>query len=156
MRWYLKAVKDNYANFSGRAQRAEYWYFALFNVIFSICFLLLDFALGTISVDPTTGDMAGLLNSVYSLAILIPSLAVCVRRLHDVGRRGWWLLLIFTGIGIIPLTIWACIDSTPGENQYGPNPKGIPQASGLRGPYTTPAGEGETGKAESEETDEEA
>jgi uncharacterized membrane protein YhaH (DUF805 family) len=157
MRWYLKAVKDNYANFSGRAQRAEYWYFTLFNVIFAFCFGFIDGLFGLSLASDANGDsLLGLLGTIYWLALLIPGISVSARRLHDVGRSGWWLLLMFTCIGIIPLTIWACIDSTPGENQYGPNPKGIPQASGLRGPYTAPAAEGETGKAESEETDEEA
>lgn len=119
MNYYLSVLKK-YAVFSGRSQRAEYWYFVLFNLIISI-------VLGIIST--VVGDDSGILGMLYSLALLIPGIAVGVRRLHDIGKSGWMLL-----IGLIPLIggIWLIVllatDSKPGNNKYGPNPKGIQTA----------------------------
>ena len=120
MHWYVDVLKK-YAVFSGRAQRAEYWYFALFNIIISVVLVGLDMLLGF------GGDVGvGLLSGIYSLAVIIPGIAVAVRRLHDIERSGWWLLIGFIPlIGIIVLIIWFVKDSQPGENTYGPNPKGI-------------------------------
>lgn len=120
MEWYLKVLKQ-YAVFSGRARRKEYWMFVLFSTIVSFILGLIDGAMGTIPEEGSTG----LLGGIYSLAIFIPSLAVGVRRLHDVGKSGWMLLLLFLPIiGWIWLLILHCTDSEDGENQYGPNPKG--------------------------------
>jgi len=120
MNWYIGALKK-YAVFSGRAQRSEFWYFVLFNIIVSVVLSLIDRILGT-----TYGSAgAGILSSIYSLAVLIPSIAVAVRRLHDTDRSGWWIL-----IGLIPIIGWIVLivfyvkDSQPGENKYGLNPKG--------------------------------
>lgn len=119
MNWYIAALKK-YAVFSGRARRREYWFFYLFNILFAIVAIMLDNLLGLAFEDTSYGVIYGL----YSLAMLVPSLAVTVRRLHDVGKSGWWIL-----IGLVPLIggIWLLIlllqDSQPGENQYGPNPK---------------------------------
>ena len=100
----VKSVFSNYANFSGRARRSEYWYFALFSFI--------------ISLIP-------IVNLIVGLISIIPGIAVSVRRLHDIGKSGWWLLLGFIPIvGFIVLLIWDCTDSQPGENQWGANPKG--------------------------------
>ena len=119
MKYFLDCLQ-HYADFNGRARRSEYWYFVLFNFIVSI---LIGLSLGVI---------AGLLNVpalvylayLWSLAVFIPSLAVSVRRLHDIGRSGWWLLLsLIPLVGAIILIIWHCTDSQPGANQYGPNPK---------------------------------
>ena len=124
MNWYLKVLKD-YAVFSGRAQRAEYWFFVLFNVIASIILMFVDKIIGTF--NPETG--VGLLSTIYSLGVLIPSIAVGARRLHDIGRTGWWLLLGFIPIlGAIVLLIFFILDSQPGTNVYGPNPKGVGEA----------------------------
>lgn len=120
MNWYLK-VLQNYAVFSGRARRKEYWMFVLFNLIFAIVAMLLDNVLG---ITFGNGIFYGPIYLVYGLAILVPSLAVLVRRLHDIDKSGAWIF-----IGLIPLigSIWLLVltvmDSTPGENQYGPNPK---------------------------------
>ncbi len=109
-----------YAVFSGRAHRKEYWYFVLFNILISIGLSLLDGAIGTVNAD--TGY--GLLGSIYSLSILIPSLAVLVRRLHDTSRSAWWILIgLVPVIGWIVLLVFAVQDSHPGQNQYGANPK---------------------------------
>jgi len=118
MNWYLTVLKK-YATFSGRAQRAEYWYFVLFNTIVTIILMVLDAMFGTL--DAQTGY--GLLSGLYALAVFIPSLAVSVRRLHDIGKSGWWLLIaLIPLIGAILLLIWFATDSKE-DNQYGENPK---------------------------------
>lgn len=111
-------VFQNYANFNGRARRSEYWYFVLFNAIIGGVFGVLGYVFDS-SVVLT------MIQGLYSLVILIPEIAVSTRRLHDIGKSGWWQLLELTIIGIIPLIIWYCRDSQPGENLYGPNPKGF-------------------------------
>ena len=113
MNWYLEVLKK-YAVFSGRARRKEYWMFFLFNII-------IIFVLGY--VDGLFGRY-GIVNTLYSLAILIPGIAVSIRRLHDTNRSGWWLLIGFVPIiGAIVLIVYMVQDSTPSENQYGANPK---------------------------------
>jgi len=121
MNWYLKVLKQ-YADFSGRARRKEYWMFALFNVIFIIVAMILDNILGT-----TTGGLPyGVFYFLYVLAIFIPGLAVSVRRLHDVGKSGWmYLIILIPLIGAIWLFVLMVTDSNPGENNYGPNPKEV-------------------------------
>ncbi|SDX01268.1 DUF805 domain-containing protein [Marinobacter mobilis] len=115
MNWYLEVMKK-YAVFTGRAQRAEYWMFFLFNFIIA-------FALGFI--EGLVGS-PGILGLLYSLAVLIPGIAVSVRRLHDTDRSGWWLLIGFIPlIGAIVLLVFLVQDSKPGENQFGANPKGV-------------------------------
>lgn len=120
MKWYLKVVRDNYANFTGRARRQEYWMFALFNFIFIIA--IIAFSAGLSSATETPAFMA--LYFIYVLGIIIPSLAVAVRRLHDVGKSGW-----FYFIALIPLVggIWLLVlfitEGDKGTNQYGPDPK---------------------------------
>jgi len=117
--WYLEVLKK-YAVFSGRARRKEYWFFALFNAIFVFALTVIDISAGLYDVFAEIGLLSGL----YSLAVLLPSIAVSVRRLHDIGRTGWWLLIVFVPIiGIIVLLVFAVLDSTPGDNRYGPNPK---------------------------------
>jgi uncharacterized membrane protein YhaH (DUF805 family) len=125
MNWYIKVLK-NYAVFSGRAQRAEYWFFVLFNVVVSFGLLVVDGVIGTYNAQ--TG--VGLLYGVYALGVLIPSIAVSVRRLHDIGKSGWWLLLLFIPfIGPIVLFVFFVLDSQAVTNAYGPNPKGVVQAA---------------------------
>jgi uncharacterized membrane protein YhaH (DUF805 family) len=121
--WYLEALKK-YAVFSGRARRMEYWYFVLFNLIVAFVLALIDTLLGT-----TTGVSSfGLLSGIYGLAVLIPTLAVLVRRLHDIDRTGWWILInLIPLVGTIVLLVFALMPGTPGSNQYGPDPK---QATG--------------------------
>ena len=113
MEWYL-AVLRNYAGFSGRARRTEYWMFVLFNIVIAIVLSILDaLVLGS-----------GILGTLYSLAVLIPSIAVGVRRLHDTGRVGWWLLIgLVPVVGFIVLLIFFVQDSQTGDNEYGANPK---------------------------------
>ena len=121
MSWYLEALKK-YAVFSGRSRRMEYWYFVLFNIIVAIVLGAIDALLGT------RGSYAGagLLSGIYGLAVLIPSLAVTVRRLHDIDRSGWWILInLIPLIGTIVLLVFAVSEGTPGTNRYGPNPKEV-------------------------------
>jgi uncharacterized membrane protein YhaH (DUF805 family) len=113
MEWYLKVLK-NYVVFQGRARRKEYWMFVLINSIISVILMVVEEFAG----------LSGVLSGIYYLAVFLPSLALGIRRLHDTGRSGWWLLLgIIPFIGAIILIIFACQDSQPGDNQYGPNPK---------------------------------
>lgn len=119
MNWYIGVLKQ-YAVFSGRARRKEYWFFVLFNIIASAVLTIVDRITGTYSADASVG----LLSGIYALAVLIPSIAVSVRRLHDTGRTGWWLLIALVPvIGAIVLLIFMVLDSQPGTNEYGPSPK---------------------------------
>lgn len=119
MNWYL-AVLNNYAGFSKRARRKEYWMFVLFNMIFAFVAAIIDNVVGTASPELGYGVFYGL----YSLAMFIPGLAVTVRRLHDVGKSGWMYFIIFIPIiGVIWLLVLLVTDSYSGENQYGQNPK---------------------------------
>jgi uncharacterized membrane protein YhaH (DUF805 family) len=113
MNWYLDVLKK-YAKFDGRARRKEYWMFVLFNV-------LIAFGLGIIEALIGTG---GFLGAVYALAVFIPNLAVAVRRLHDTGRSGWFLLIgLIPLVGVIVLIVFFVQDSQPGSNKWGPSPK---------------------------------
>lgn len=123
MHYYLSVLKK-YAIFSGRAQRAEYWYFALFNTIVSILIMAVDiFVIGIVLGMDSSG--AGILSIVYAIAVVLPSLAVTVRRLHDTGHSGWWFFICLVPLaGPIILFVFMVQDSKPGQNQFGPNPKG--------------------------------
>jgi uncharacterized membrane protein YhaH (DUF805 family) len=119
MNWYLQALKK-YADFSGRARRKEYWFFVLFYVIILVVLMVIDGFVGT----QIGGAGFGILTCLYALAMLIPALAVTVRRLHDTGRSGWWILIqLVPLVGWIVLLIFLFIDSQPGQNAYGPSPK---------------------------------
>ena len=121
MSWFIAALKK-YAIFRGRACRSEYWYFVLFYLLIHIVLGLMDGILGS-----QRREGAGLLGSLFALAMLLPTLAVAVRRLHDIGKSGWWLLVSLVPLigGLIPL-VFAVRDSEPGDNAYGPNPKLAP------------------------------
>ncbi len=119
MNWYLTVLKK-YAVFSGRARRKEYWMFVLFNMIFAVVAMILDNVLG-IAIEAVR---YGPIYIIYALAVLLPGLAVSVRRLHDVGKSGWYMFIALIPIvGAILLLIKMCSDGTPGENIYGANPK---------------------------------
>jgi len=107
---YYTGVLKKYAVFSGRAPRKEYWYFILFN---TLAYFVLAFI-----------DDSGVLVGIYALSVVVPSFAVGIRRLHDIGKSGWRLLIaLIPLIGSIILIIYLVRDSQPGENQYGPSPK---------------------------------
>ena len=104
--WYKKVVFENYANFNGRARRSEYWYFTLANIIVSI---IIGFIFGFVKMP--------LLANVYSLAVLLPSIGVAVRRMHDVNKSGWYALIPIYNL------ILACTEGYSGANEYGEDPK---------------------------------
>ena len=113
MNWYLKCLRQ-YADFSGRARRKEYWMFILFNSIIAFVF---GFIIGFLGLPDACVY-------IYSLAVLIPGIAVAVRRLHDVGKSGWmYFINLIPIVGQIWLIILFCQDSQPDEKQWGTNPK---------------------------------
>ena len=121
MNWYLKVLKQ-YADFKGRARRKEYWMFILFNIIFGGIAMILDSVFG-IAIE---GVGYGPLYGVYAWVLFIPGLAVVVRRLHDIGKSGWMLLItLIPLIGAIWLLVLLLTDSNPEENLYGANPKEV-------------------------------
>ena len=106
MDWFLKVVRDNYANFNGRARRKEFWMFYLIYVIISIVASIIDAIIGM-----------QIVSGLLSLALLVPTIAVGIRRMHDIGKSGWFIL-----IPIYNIILWAT-EGDKGENQYGPDPK---------------------------------
>ena len=120
MEWYLKVVRDNYANFEGRARRTEYWMFTLFQIIIVVVLGIISFMLA--GASDSLWSMA--LLYIYLLATALPSIAVTVRRLHDTGKSGWFYLLNFIPyIGGIIVLVFMVIEGDKGSNKYGPDPK---------------------------------
>jgi uncharacterized membrane protein YhaH (DUF805 family) len=118
----IQTCFHKYVGFSGRARRSEYWWFALFALLVSIVATSLDAVFGTMDGDTNAGVIAG----IASLALLLPSIAVAIRRLHDTSRSGWWIL-----IGLIPIVGWIVLlvfylQSSRGDNSYGPSPTAGP------------------------------
>ena len=107
----IKSGFNKYVTFSGRAPRSEYWFWTLFTIIASIVAGIIDAVIGL-----------GFVGTLVSLGLFLPSLAVAVRRLHDIDRTGWWVLIAFTIIGIILLIVWDCTKGTSGPNRYGADP----------------------------------
>ncbi|WP_421701698.1 DUF805 domain-containing protein [Aliiroseovarius sp.] len=129
---FMTAVKtcfSKYVTFSGRAQRSEFWWFALFTTVCSIILTIVDSVLfGTVTTGPGSfeaqSDVA-ILSSLFSLAVFLPSISVAVRRLHDTDRSGWWWWLILVPIiGIIVLIVWYATRGTSGSNRFGEDPLG--------------------------------
>ena len=117
--YWKKVVLENYLNFTGRARRAEFWWYFLANLIISVVLNIIDAALGWGS-----GYYGGILTGIYGLAVLLPGLAVGIRRLHDTDKSGWWLLLaLIPLVGIIVLIVFWATDGQPGVNQYGASEK---------------------------------
>jgi len=120
MKWYLKVLKQ-YADFKGRARRTEYWMFVLFNFIFAVVAAILDNILGLTFHENIP---YGFIYILYALAVFIPGLAVIVRRLHDVGKSGWfYFIALIPLIGAIWLLVLLCTEGDAGDNKYGTNPK---------------------------------
>jgi len=132
---FINVVTKKYADFSGRAPRREYWMYMLWYVILIVALAIVFGVNGAALMRDGSGF--GLGNAVIglvSLALILPSLAVAVRRLHDTGRSGWWWLISFIPFGSIVLLVFMVLESQPGDNLYGPNPKGV-DAPG----YTSPS-----------------
>ena len=110
----IKTCFNKYADFKGRATRAEFWWFELFVTLVGAATSKVDTVLFGVDFSDS-----GALESLWSLAIILPSLAVGARRLHDINRSGWWQLIVLTVIGIIPLIIMWCLRSNPEENRFG-------------------------------------
>lgn len=128
MKYYIHVLK-NYARFNGRARRSEYWYFILFNFFVSVIAMIIDNLMGTTITMQGAGEMValpyGYVYIIYAVFMILPSLAVAVRRLHDVNKSGWFLLIsLIPIIGAIWLLVLFCTNSDDGPNKYGPNPKG--------------------------------
>ncbi|HEJ9485948.1 DUF805 domain-containing protein [Proteus sp. GOKU] len=126
MNWYLEVIKNNYANFSGRARRKEYWMFTLVNTII----ITVLYAILMSSIDMNTGEtsslgsIVGIIIGIYSLAIIVPSLAVTIRRFHDQDKSGWMFLLAFIpAVGGLIVFVFMCLEGTKGDNRFGPDPK---------------------------------
>lgn len=120
MNWYVDVLRK-YAVFSGRARRKEYWFFVLFNLLIMAGLTLVDTFVGTYDAVREVGLLSGL----YGIGVILPSLAVAARRLHDSGRTAWWLLIgLVPIIGAIVLLVFFVLESQPGDNVYGPNPIG--------------------------------
>ncbi len=119
---YKSVLTKKYAEFTGRARRAEFWWFVLINfvVIFSLVVLIIILA----GSDDSLTGLGGIIYAVYALGVIVPSLAVTVRRLHDTGKSGWMLLIgLIPFVGPIILLVFYFTDGEPGANQYGPSPK---------------------------------
>lgn len=119
----ITSVLSQYANFNGRARRSEYWYYILAYTVISVILT----ALAQYSI------IFSIISGLFGLGLICPTLAVIVRRLHDIGKSGWYYLFaLIPLVGSIILIIWLATDSEPGDNVYGPNPKGI---GGFQQPY---------------------
>ena len=120
---------QHYFDFKGRSTRSEYWWWLLFVVLAGIALTIVDMGIGTF--DYESGD--GLLSGLFKLATLIPGLALGARRLHDINKSAWWLLMWLSFLLIIPmiipvivLLVWAARQGDNGTNRYGPDPRGQP------------------------------
>jgi uncharacterized membrane protein YhaH (DUF805 family) len=116
---FVEAIRSgfsNYVNFSSRAPRSEYWYWTLFAILVGIAANILDTIIFYNIFSPVS--------TLTALALFLPGLAVSVRRLHDIDRTGWWLLIAFTIIGLFVLLYWDCVKGTAGSNRFGTDPLG--------------------------------
>ncbi|WP_378185837.1 DUF805 domain-containing protein [Aquimarina sp. W85] len=126
MNWYLKVIKENFANFEGRARRKEYWMFTLFSGLIVLGLAILAGIFVAMEISSLAFVFMGCY-MVYILIVLVPSLAVTVRRLHDTGKSGWMLLIALVPlIGSIWLFVLYVTEGDQGDNQYGPDPKSLP------------------------------
>ncbi len=134
----VKSVLGQYVGFSGRARRSEYWFFYLFTLLVTgIPYAVVVALVGTTAASDPSAEMSPVallllgLIGLIGLALFLPTLAVAIRRLHDTGRSGWWYLISFVPfVGGIVLLVFFVLDSEPGANRFGPNPKGGALAQG--------------------------
>ncbi|TEA27922.1 DUF805 domain-containing protein [Candidatus Schmidhempelia bombi] len=128
MNWFIECITKNYANFSGRARRKEYWMYTLFYLLFMSILVIASLVICTMKEMDSIATQHVVIFIVICayLALFIPTLAVLVRRLHDINKSGWWSLISFVPyVGFIISIIFPLLDSTPGRNQYGENPKNM-------------------------------
>ncbi|GGR55533.1 membrane protein [Deinococcus seoulensis] len=140
---YINAIRNNYANFQGRARRREYWMYTLINAIitFVLAIPLFSVVMALIAEADASADPGAALTgttlifatiyALYALATFIPSLAIAVRRLHDTGKSGWWYLLNLVPMGSLVIFIFTILDSESGSNKWGPNPKGLTDGAAI-------------------------
>jgi|ERR1700722_11313021 uncharacterized membrane protein YhaH (DUF805 family) len=126
MNYFLEAL-GKYAVFAGRSRRSEYWFFVLFSCLIAVALALAGLYVAGVTGGPPT--LAEYLVDLFSLLIFLPSLAVSVRRLHDVGMSGWWVLLNLVPFGSLVVMGFSLQDSQSGDNKYGPNPKEVTASS---------------------------
>ena len=127
-RYFLDTIKNRYAKFDGRATRSEYWYFILFYFILAFIVSLVDILVinPMLGLTPEQAQQGGILQIIVGLGLLIPTIALTIRRLHDIGKSGWWLLIaLIPIIGALVLIYFYVQDSQAGSNLYGKNPKGV-------------------------------
>ena len=118
----IQTVFQKYADFTGRARRSEYWWFVLAYSLVSGVLSGIGQAIGSGGL----GTVISIISLIVSLGCLVPSISVCTRRLHDIGKSGWWQLIgLVPCVGAILLIVWCAKDSDPGDNMYGSNPKGM-------------------------------
>ena len=110
----IKTCFNKFAVFSGRASRSEFWFFVLFGILGGIIASIID-----VMILGYPFEENGPINLIFSVALIVPSLSVAARRLHDINKSGWWQLLVFTLIGIIPLVIWMATEGTKKKNKHG-------------------------------------
>ena len=127
-RYFIDTIKNRYAKFNGRATRSEYWFYMLFYFILAVLVGMID----TLLINPMLGATSqqagegGFLQIILALVLLVPSIAIGVRRLHDIGKSGWWLLIgLVPIIGALVLIYFYVTDSQVGSNLYGENSKGV-------------------------------
>src|SRR5665213_745293 len=123
---FMQAITSGfkrYVDFQGRSSRSEYWWWFLFSALINFALGFIQGLIEALSGGPNAASMLfSVLSTVATLALFLPTIAVAVRRLHDTNRSGWWYLIAFTIVGIIPLLIWFCTRGTIGENRFGPDP----------------------------------
>lgn len=122
----VKTVFGKYATFSGRARRKEYWYWNIFVVLITYLIYIPLSLYGSYNDEAFATSLTLIITFIICVGTIVPSIAVSVRRLHDIGKSGWWYFISFIpGIGGIILFVFTLMDSQPGANEYGENPKGI-------------------------------
>ena len=124
MNEFLNVIKNHYMDFQGRAPRRSFWMFVLFYILALLATSIIDYATG-MTFGGIDGEQNGVLTTLLTLALFLPMLSLYVRRLHDLGHSGWWVLLGFVPIVNLLMLIYMAFDSQEGPNEYGPNPKGI-------------------------------
>lgn len=124
--YFLDVIKNHYIDFEGRARRKQYWMYTLYNFIINFGIILIAVILFLATKADAIISIASIIIRIIGLALLLPSLGLTVRRLHDIGKSPWWILIIFIPlVGSIIYLVFLCTDSERGTNEYGPNPKGI-------------------------------